>query len=139
MRRTLLAAAVAFAATTFAGSALAADPAAVCPQGLHPANTAELFFGEDLASGGQVSFTDWRGFVADQVSPRFPTGLTADVYGRDLNAKGDFQPIRSKALFLVLTGAPGEHDRIEAVRAAYRDRFQADSVLLIEHKACVAL
>jgi len=140
MRRTLLAA-VSLAATAFAGAAFAADSAAVCPQGLHSASTAELFFGADLASGGQVTFADWRAFVADQVTPRFPTGLTADVYDRDLDAKskGAFQPIHSKALLLVLSGTPGERDRIEAVRAAYRDRFATDSVLLIEQKACVAL
>ena len=40
-------------------------------------------------------------------------------------------------LLLVLSGAPGEAEKIEAIRAAYKARFRQDAVLLIERRACV--
>ncbi|HUO12195.1 MAG TPA: DUF3574 domain-containing protein [Caulobacteraceae bacterium] len=133
MRRLLLATAFAL----FAAPALAAP--GICPQGLHAAATAELFFAQDLADGRTVSNTDWRAFLAAEVRPRFPTGLAADVYGEDQGGKRAFQRLRSQAVFLVLTGAPDERQRLDLVRDAYNRRFHTDPVLLIEQRGCAAL
>ena len=47
------------------------------------------------------------------------------------------QTLSQRPLLLVLTGAPGEAEKVEAIRSAYRTRFRQDSVLLIERPACV--
>src|SRR5215472_9140395 len=76
-----------------------------CPPGLRQAATAELFFGRDVAGAPEVSEADWRQFVDEEVTPRFPDGLSvADVYGQWRSPKGDFVREDSKALFLVLAG-----------------------------------
>ncbi|MEX2248301.1 MAG: DUF3574 domain-containing protein, partial [Parvibaculum sp.] len=42
-----------------------------------------LYFGLDRGDGGTVSERDWRRFLAEVVTPRFPGGLTViDAYGQ---------------------------------------------------------
>ena len=134
MRRILLAVVIAAA---FAAEAAAAAPR--CPAGLRPATTAEVFFGQDIAGGGEVSDADWRGFLSTEVSPRFPDGLTvADVYGQWRGPKGSFVREPSKALFIVLGHRGDDQRRLELVRDAYKRQFRQDSVLLVEERACVS-
>ena len=133
MRRILLAVVIAAA---FAAEAAAAAPR--CPAGLRPATTAEVFFGQDIAGGGEVSDADWRGFLSAEVSPRFPDGLTvADVYGQWRGPKGSFVREPSKALFIVLGHRGDDQRRLELVRDAYKRQFRQNSVLLVEERACV--
>ena len=133
MRRILLAVVIAAA---FAAEAAAAAPR--CPAGLRPATTAEVFFGQDIAGGGEVSDADWRGFLSAEVSPRFPDGLTvADVYGQWRGPKGSFVREPSKALFVVLGHRGDDQRRLALGRDAYKRQFRQDSVLLVEERACV--
>jgi hypothetical protein len=126
------------AAMAAAGAASAAPPK-TRPQGLHPATTAELFFGRSVGWNGQVSDADWRAFLEVEVTPRFPDGLSVnDVYGQWRSPAGAFVRQDSKALFIVLAGKPDEQQRLELIRAAYKRRFHQQSVLLVEEKACVA-
>ena len=112
MRRILLAVVIAAA---FAAEAAAAAPR--CPAGLRPATTAEVFFGQDIAGGGEVSDADWRGFLSAEVSPRFPDGLTvADVYGQWRGPKGSFVREPSKALFIVLGHRSGAYGEFRSAR-----------------------
>ena len=120
-----------------AGSAAAAPRS--CPPGLRPATTAELFFGRDVGDEPGVSDADWRRFVDEEVSPRFPSGLSVnDVYGQWRGPKGEFVREPSKALFLVLAGNRDESANLGYVRDAYRRRFHQESVLLVEQQACVS-
>jgi hypothetical protein len=133
MRRLVLAA---LAASLVAGPAIAAQG---CPTGLKHATTAELYFGKSIGPSGEVSQGDWRAFLDAEVTPRFPDGLTVtDVYGQWKTPRGEFVREASSALFLVLAGAPDEQQRIDLIRAAYKRRFQQDSVLLVEQAACVS-
>ncbi len=113
--------------------------AATCPQGLRPAATAELFFNVGDDEGGPA-LADWRDFLASEVTPRFPAGLAAsEVFGLAPDqAGGDFAREPARALVLVLTGERTERERIELVRAAYRERFHHDSTLVMNERGCVA-
>ena len=134
MRRILIAAATAAALT--AGAAAAAPR---CPAGLRPATTAEVFFGQDVGGRGAVSDADWRGFLAAEITPRFPDGLTvADVYGQWRGPAGAFVREPSKALFIVLSRRSDDQHRLALVREAYKRQFRQDSVLLVEERACVS-
>ena len=127
------------AAFALSASAAAAAPASACPEGLRPANTAQLFFGRSVAFTGQVSDADWRAFLDAEVSPRFPEGLSvSDVYGQWKSPAGDFVRENSKAVLIVLAGRADEQRRLDQVRAAYKRRFHQQSVLLVEQSACVA-
>lgn len=121
-----------------ATAALAAPPRA-CPGGLHRAVTAELYFGRDIRGAGEVSDADWTQFVDNEITPRFPAGLSvSDVYGQWRTPKGQFEREQTKALFLVLAGTAAERQSLDLVRDAYKQRFHQDSVMLVEQQACVA-
>ena len=118
------------------GAAMAAPRA--CPAGLRPATTAELFLGRNWTGPG-ASESDWRQFVDAEVTPRVPDGLSVDdVYSQGREFKGPFVHDASKALFVVLTGAPGERQSLDLVRQAYEQRFHQQSAMLVEQQACVA-
>jgi hypothetical protein len=118
-------------------SAAFAAPAA-CPVGLHTATTAELFLGDDRVGPG-VSDADWRQFVDSVVKPRFPEGLSVSlVYTQGREFRGQFLHEASKGLMIVLTGAPGERQGLDAVRQAYDLRFHQQSVMQVAQPACVA-
>ncbi|MFI4975825.1 MAG: DUF3574 domain-containing protein [Caulobacterales bacterium] len=122
-----------------AAPASATNPAPhVCPAGLHPATTAELFFGRSDGQELAVSDDDWATFVSEEVTPRFPDGLTvSDVYGQWHGDKG-FVREPSKALFVVITHDYDDQVNLSYVREAYKQRFNQQSVLLVEAPACVA-
>jgi hypothetical protein len=137
MRRIALAAATLAAASLLTAGVSSARPA--CAPGLRPATTAQLFFGRDVGDAPGVSDEDWRAFVDQEVTPRFPGGLTvSDVYGQWRGPHGQFVREPSKALLLVLKGEGDERRGVEAIRAAYVTRFHQQSVLVVEQSACVA-
>jgi hypothetical protein len=114
-------------------------PAAACSAGLHPAATAELFFGRNIGQTTAVSDQDWQSFVDREITPRFPDGLSVfDVYGQYRGPGGEFVREPTKALLLVFSGTSEERDRIHAIRDAYRDQFRQESVMLLEQSACVS-
>jgi hypothetical protein len=120
-------------------TAALASPPRPCPGGLHRAVTAELYFGRDIRGAGQVSDADWTQFVDNEITPRFPAGLSvSDVYGQWRSPKGEFEREQTKALFLVLAGTPAERQSLDLVRDAYKQRFHQTSVMLVEQQACVA-
>ena len=109
-----------------------------CPAGMKTATTAELFFGRNLGWTGQVSESDWRAFLDQEVTPRFPDGLSvSDVYGQWRSPAGAFVRQNTKALFIVLAGRPDEQQRLNLIRDAYKRRFHQQAVLLVEESACV--
>ena len=109
-----------------------------CAAGLKSATTAELVFGRNIGATLGVSDGDWKAFVDTEVTPRFPEGLTVfDAVGQWRGVDGAVVAEPSKSLMLVLTGAPGEQAKLDAIRSAYKARFRQEAVLLIERPACV--
>jgi hypothetical protein len=114
------------------------DASLTCGDGLRRSTTAELVFGRNIGDVLAVSDAEWERFVDQEVTPRFPDGLTVfDAAGQWRGPNGALVTEPSKVLLLVLSGAPGEAEKIEAIRAAYKARFRQDAVLLIERRACV--
>ncbi len=107
--------------------------------GLRSASTAQLFFGRSAGNEGEVTEADWRTFLAGEVTPRFPDGLSVnDVYGQWRDPAGAFVREDSKAVFIVLAGRADEQQRLGLIRDAYKRRFHQQSVMLVEQRACVA-
>jgi hypothetical protein len=111
--------------------------AAPCPAGLDEVRTAQLVFGRDIGDRVGVSLADWRAFVAREVTPRFPDGITViDAQGQWRDSAGEIVREPSKILLIVLKGEAGEPDRLAAIAKAYEARFHQESVLLLEQSAC---
>jgi hypothetical protein len=111
-----------------------------CPAGQERLRTAQLFFGQSIGGKPGVSDADFHKFVDDELTPRFPDGLSI------LNGGGPWrgsesQLIReaSKVVVIVLPARGDATARIDAVRDAYKQRFQQDAVLQVTQASCVSL
>jgi len=97
----------------------------------------ELYFG--LSRQGRViSEAQWREFLDGQVTPRFADGLSVvEVRGQWKDQSGAI--VREPGKLLILLHRPGAEveEKIEAVRAIYRERFQQESVLRADSEARV--
>ena len=111
----------------------------VCPVGQESLKTVQLFFGQNIGGKPGVSDADFRKFVDDELTPRFPNGLTI------LNGGGQWrgsenQLIReaAKVVVIVLPARGDGPTRVEAARVAYKQRFQQEAVMLVSQAACVS-
>jgi len=110
-----------------------------CPPGQERVRTAQLFFGRDVAGRPEVSEAEFRKFVDEVLTPRFPDGLTVlDGGGQWKNAQNKLIRESSKVVILVMPRGPQANLRLNEVRAAYKQRFSQDSVLQVTQPACVA-
>lgn len=103
----------------------------------------ELYFGRAIPAsvgGGEVTDEAWDAFVAEEITPRFPDGLTvAPVAGQWRDATSG-QVVRERTSVVVIYHPPGRDagERVEAVRRAYQRRFAQDSVMRVTSRARVA-
>lgn len=113
-----------------------------CHGNQHIRKVAELLFGRDVGNHLAVSNAAWAHFVARELTPRFPDGLTvSDALGqwRDRQS-GNIVREPSKRVEIVLPGNANADDdaKLDAVVAAYKHAFHQQSVGIIVRTACVA-
>jgi len=125
-----------------AGStALAAQSSAsVCQAGLQSTLVADLTFGRDIGRHVGVSEAAWRRFLAREVTPRFPDGLTVMNASGQWRDRGTGRIVRepSKVVMIVLSGRADDQERLDAIVAAYKRQFHQQSVGVIVQPACTA-
>jgi hypothetical protein len=110
-----------------------------CPSGESRADLVQLVFGRNDGDKLAVSDDDWRRFIDEVVTPRFPDGLSVmDVQGQWRAPGGTLVREPSKIVYLVLDGGPDDPAKIAHIREDYMQRFHQKSVLLVSQKACVA-
>jgi hypothetical protein len=110
--------------------------APACAVPLRPALELNLYFGRDKP-GGMVSEAEWATFLAQEVTPRFPDGLSViNVAGQSRGASGPIERERTKLLVIVVFDAPAHRARVQAVVEAYNRRFAQNSVFQVEHAVC---
>ncbi len=132
------------AAAALAGLALAGAPtlganAATCPSGTELFAEYRLFFGRSQGEGGVVSEEAWRAFLAEEVTPRFPDGLTVlDAAGQWREGTGVI--VRERTKLLLVLAPPGEDAmrRTDEIADAYKRAFGQSSVLRVVTEACVS-
>ena len=131
------AAVVAILATASAPS-LRAD-AVPCPAGTDPYVEYRLFFGRSKGNVEVVTDTAWNAFLAGEITPRFPDGLTVlDAAGQWRDASGTIARERTKLLLILAEPGPEGARRIEEIADAYRREFSLQSVLRAVTTACVS-
>jgi hypothetical protein len=88
----------------------------------------ELYF-------GAVSDEEWEGFLDNEVTPRFPDGLTVlEGYGQWRNSAGEITEEDSIVLiiFYPLDGAAEASANLEEIRTEYKEQFDQESVLRVD-------
>lgn len=95
----------------------------------------ELYFGRSKADGTIVSEEEWRAFLADIVTPRFPEGFTVlRGFGQYREAGGRIISEPSEVLIVLYSSKSKKKSRakLEEVRAAYIKKFDQESVLRVD-------
>lgn len=123
-----------------AGCATAPASGPACRAPLKAMTQIDLYFGRNIPGGGEVSDAQWRAFLDEEVTPRFPDGLSVlDVYGQWKSSRtGAIARERSKRLSIIVPDAAQAAGQFEAIKAAYRQRFRQESVLQAEAGVCAA-
>ena len=97
-----------------------------------------LYFGLTRAKG-PISELEWQIFLRDEVTPRFPEGLTAwEAEGQWRSAAGTIDHERSKVLLLVHADTAEARRGVQDVIATYRRLFDQESVLWESSRVCVS-
>ncbi len=128
------------ACTLAAISIFANTSATACNPPQRPMRQIELMFGRNVGDHLHVSEAAWSRFLAREITPRFPEGLTV------LDAAGHWRdPISgrvvrepSKMVIIVTAENAPVRDRITAIVAAYKQRFRQRSVGAISLAVCAA-
>ena len=111
---------------------------AICPAGQSAGREVQLFFGRNVGDRVGVSEADFQSFVDQELTPRFPDGLTVlDAAGQWRGASGVIGREPSKVVILMLPDRSGDEDKLAAVRRAYRVRFAQEAVLQTVQPACL--
>jgi Protein of unknown function (DUF3574) len=111
-----------------------------CHGNRQPKEIAELMFGRDIGNHVGVSEAAWARFVAREMTPRFPDGLTiTDAIGqwRDRDS-GRIVREPSKHVEIVLPGNGDDDARLDAIVTAYKRQFRQQAVGVIVRPACVS-
>lgn len=97
-----------------------------------------LYFGLARPKGS-VSELEWQMFLRDEVTSRFPDGLTVwDADGQWRGPSGSIDHENSKVLLLVHPDTPAARASVQAVIERYRKTFEQESVLWETARVCVA-
>jgi hypothetical protein len=117
----------------------AAGQSVECPAPQQRMLAIDLLFGR--GSGGLiVSEQAWIQFLAREITPRFPDGLTVfDATGQWRNPQGGgILRERSKVVMIVAPENPPVQERIDAIAGAYKRQFKQQSVGIVIRTACAS-
>ena len=97
-----------------------------------------LYFGLTRPKGA-VSELEWQLFLRDEVTRRFPDGLTVwEAEGQWQTAAGSIDHEQSKVLILVHPDTEAARQSVLAVIEVYRKTFEQQSVLWESARVCGA-
>jgi len=100
---------------------------------------ATLYFGRS-AGGAPIDEAAWQGFLAEAVTPRFPSGFTVlDGHGQ-WRGRASGQIVAEPATMVIVLAEPGEATlaALAAIRADYQRRFAQESVGLALADSCAS-
>ena len=95
---------------------------------------------ELLLGRGEASDARWNQFLAREVTPRFPDGLTVyETTGQWRDpARNIIGREKSRVLRIIVPPQTPVGDKVEAVAAAYKKQFAQKSVGIVMRPACVS-
>jgi hypothetical protein len=115
-------------------------PLMACGPGQKDMLVAELLFGRNVGDRLAVSSKAFGAFIDEEVTPRFPAGLTIlDGIGQYRDAgRGVVVREPSKIVVIAVSDNAETRQNLAAVAEAYKRRFDQQSVGTILRPACVS-
>jgi hypothetical protein len=120
------------------GAALLSAPAPSLAQGLscdapqQPMLEISFMFGRDVGNELGVSEELWTDFVASEITPRFPHGLTID------DALGQWRDAETNEIVKEPSYDTETNEKIDPIVAAYQERFQQQALGIVIRPACAS-
>jgi hypothetical protein len=94
---------------------------------------------ELMLGRGNASEARWQQFLAKEVTPRFPDGLTVYETTGQWRNPGTKKITRERSRVLrIIVPADTARDKIAAVAEAYKKQFRQKSVGIVTRPACVS-
>jgi hypothetical protein len=123
------------AALCIAYADLAAAQGLACTPPQKPMLDIELMLGR-----GKANEARWAQFLAREVTPRFPDGLTVyETTGQWRDpARNLVVRERSRVLRIIISADAPVRDKLDAVAGAYKKQFAQKSVGIVMRPACVS-
>jgi Protein of unknown function (DUF3574) len=111
-----------------------------CGGAQKPQQVVELMFGRQIAGRIAVTEDEWTRFVDQEITPRFPDGLTVFSAVGQRRDQSSNKIVRepSKIVVIVLPGRSEDLARVNEIAQAYKTRFKQQSVGVIVRPACVS-
>jgi hypothetical protein len=98
----------------------------------------EIYFGRGRPRGGEVSDSAWAAFLAQEVTPRFPDGITVlEARGQWRGQDGSLVRERTWVLLLYHDASAASAQAVSAVTSAYIRRFEQEAVLRDRALTCI--
>jgi hypothetical protein len=100
----------------------------------------ELYFGSSVKGRPFVTEEAWSQFLASEVTPKFPDGLTVfDANGQWRSDAGRIYREATHVLLILYKADATTEGKIEAIRDAYKKQFQQENApLRVDATVCVA-
>ncbi len=103
-----------------------------------PGITARLYFGRTQKGGQTITEAEWQKFLAEKVTPRFPSGFTIIQTAGQWQQRSTGRIIQQPSTVIEIA-APRDADTIwkfEEIRADFRQAFGQESVGLVVTENC---
>jgi hypothetical protein len=109
-----------------------------CRAAQKPMVVIDLMFGRTI--GGRLGVTEarWSRFLADEITPRFPDGLTVVDASGQWRAPGGKRIVRERSKLVIIAAAADAQDKVDAIVDAYKRKFRQQSVGVVVRPACVS-
>lgn len=120
----------------------ASAPAAAlnCPNGMQARAVVDLYFGRNIGEVLGVSDNAWSKFLDEEITPRFPEGLSVTTIEGQWRDKGSGRIVREpgKVLSLIVEPDAATLAKIGEIIALYKTRYQQQSVLMTQQQICAS-
>lgn len=92
----------------------------------------DLYLGRDIPTGGRVSDEAFEDFIANEVTLRFPDGLTVwEANGQYRDSTGALITEPSRVIRLIFFDTRANEDALMEVIQAYITRFDQETVMVL--------
>ncbi len=89
-----------------------------------------VYFGRNRPGGGTVSDAEWRAFLDEVITPRFPSGLTVmEATGQWKGGNGAVEQEKSEIVMLLHNGDETARRAVTELSEEYKRRFHQEAVL----------
>jgi len=120
-------------------SCASTSPPSACVAPLKSATEINLYFGRGTPAG-EVSEAEWALFLSNEITPRFPDGLSVlNVVGQHRNPSGNIDREQSKLVTILVFDPPAHMPKVKAITDTYKQRYSQHALLHTERTVCASV